>query len=243
MNPRYREFLESAPSRCAARHRLVRYARARGVRAAAAMSGASLNTVRRLLRRVDAGTLVPRRIGSPRLSLHDEARIVDAKLAHPEAGVMRLKREHGLPYGNRQILRALREAGLRTRRPDFAPERRLRTSERRLLAARLELEIAEAARAWNIPGRVAEVERIRRRLMIAERMVRHWRKRLRDLASHPNPPAAPGGPNTPAGPDTGSPPSPDDADYLEHAAEGELRADGSAGALGVLGDYGARVEE
>ncbi len=233
MNRRYRELI-AASGRRAAWQRIVAHARERGVHAAAAMSGACLRTVRKLIKRADAGNLVPRKPVPPRLTPEDEARIVDAKLAHPRAGVMRLKREHGLPYGNRQILRVLRETGLRTRWLDHDPARRLRVSERRLLAARLELKVAEVARAHGFERVVFEVERMRRRLRIAEGTTRYWRKRIADLAAHPD---------APDGPDAGSPPTPDDARYLEYAEEGELRADGSARSREVLGDFGAVVDE
>ena len=183
MNKRYREFLDAAPDPWEARRGLIDYARVHGAEAAARMSGAGLCTVYRLVRQADTGTLRLRRPGRPSLTPEDEAEIVAARLAHPEAGALRLKRDHGLRYGHSQIKRVLREHGLARKRwrrvLKLDPEHRLVVSKRRLVAARLELTVAEIARAHGFSGFVADVERIRRRLEKAERKVRYWTEKAR----------------------------------------------------------------
>jgi hypothetical protein len=181
MNERYKEFLASAPSPAEARRRIVEYACEHGTTAAARMSGADQTTVARILQRGDA--LAPRRHsgGKPRLAPEDEARIIDARLAHPEAGVIRLKRDHGLPHGGRQIMRVLNEAGLvpECEKPIRDPAFWIRWRERRVETARLELMVAEVVRKAGATGRIAEVERLRRGVARAKRKVEWWKKKAR----------------------------------------------------------------
>lgn len=185
MNERYRKFLESAPDPWEARRILIGYARVHGFKAAARMSGAGLKTVYRLVRDTDAGRLRARRPGRPSLTPEDEAEIVAARLAHPEAGALRLKRDFGLPYGHRQIRRVIREHRLvpwqrkRPKRHKLDPELWRGISEQRVEFARMALRVVEIARAQGYSGLMADVEGARRRLAKAEEKARWWAEQAR----------------------------------------------------------------
>ncbi len=188
MSERYREFVAAAPSPSEARRRIVEYARRHGTAAAVRMSGACRSTVKNLLNRKSFDTFGRHTGGSPRLSPEDEARIIDARLAHPTEGVLTLKSKRGLPHGRNQIARVLREAGLRierhrsTRGPDFW----LPVREFRVWIAEIELKVAEYARAAGMTGHLAQVEYIRRRLDVAKRKVEWWRKEKERRERHPD---------------------------------------------------------
>ncbi len=178
MNTRYKHYLDCFSDKAEALRRIVACARAQGTGAAAGMSGADPSTIRSLCKRPRVGA--PRRHtgGTPKLSLEDEARIMDARLAHPEAGALRLKRDHGMPFGKNQIERVLREAGLIVNphsQPKDDPDFWIRVTERRVEYAGYELALAEHARALGYAGRASEVERMRRRLEKAKRKVEWWK--------------------------------------------------------------------
>jgi hypothetical protein len=176
MNERYREFRASAPSPAEARRRLVEYACEHGTAAAIRMSGAGQTTVARLVRQAGAVAPRPNKPGAPRLAPEDEARIIDARLAHPGASAMRLKRDFGIPHGDHQIKRVLREAGLVSKRHIRDPAFWIRWREKRVEVARLELMVAEVMRKHGVEGRIAQVERLRRVVAREKRKLEWWRK-------------------------------------------------------------------
>ncbi len=177
ISERYRRFMAAAPSPEAARRRIVECARRHGTMAAARMSSASKNTVRRLVRWADAGRSLADKLARPHLSARDEGRIVAAKRAHPTEGTGLLRRNGRVPYSCQTISRVLRETGLQrkqhvpTRDPDF----RIRICTGRVWIAEQELKVAEIAHSVSYPGRASEVERIRRRLEVAERKLEWWK--------------------------------------------------------------------
>ncbi len=177
MHQRYKDFLARADSLGEGRRMLVKYAREHGARAAARMSGANASTVWRLCAQKDVGVRRPHTGGPPKLSPEDEARIIDARLAHPGVGPVMLKRDHGLPYGKNKIMRVIREAGLASkerqthRKPDF----RIRICTGRVWIAQQELKVAEYARAAGMTCIFSQVERIRRRVAEAKRKLRWWK--------------------------------------------------------------------
>ncbi|MHC4253926.1 MAG: transposase [Planctomycetota bacterium] len=245
MNARYREYLASAPNSEEAREALVECARSRGVRAASDMSGAHPNTVRLLLERAGAGARPLRGPGRPRLSPEDEARIVDARRAHPEAGADALKRDHGLPYGRHQIERVIREAGLiprhRKRSRLDAEEWRLRR-EKDVLFARIELYLATTAREHGMTGRIADVALALRNLERAERMATYWSGRAglacrRPLTEEEGPMAATRALERLAEADGEPGPSGEPGNMTSAVDVGEPRAGGRAGVVRRAGRY------
>ncbi len=146
--------------------------------AAARMSGASRRTVRNLVIRADAGDDLARNAGRQPLSARDEARIVAAKKAHPTEGAGALKSKRGLPYGLKRIIRVLGEAGLLPKRhiPTRDPDFWIRICTGRVWITQQELKVAEYARAAGMTGWLAQVERIRRRVEVAERKLEWWRR-------------------------------------------------------------------
>ncbi|MHC4253564.1 MAG: hypothetical protein ACYS9X_30975, partial [Planctomycetota bacterium] len=171
MNARYMKYLDSFPDRWEARYSLIGYARTNGAAAAARMSGADPTTVRRLIRQVEAGTLRLRPAGHPPLSGRAELRIVAARLAHPGAGANRLKREAGLPYGEKSIKRVITQYGLVPRRRRRDPVERGADAAKEVLYARIFQHLAEFARARGWTGRIADVGPKRRKVERAERAV------------------------------------------------------------------------
>ena len=223
MNARYREYLDSFPDPWEARCSLIGYARVHGAAAAARMSGAALRSVYDLLKRADTGKLRMRRLGRPPLPGSDELRIVAARLAHPGAGAMRLKREFGLPYGRVQITRIIAKYGLVPRKLRRDPVRRGAAAAKQVLYGRAFQHLAELARARGLTGSIADVGLGRRKAERAQRAVEWWAKLARgeplpagdgELAEKPHGEPGPSGEPGKLTSAVDVPPSPSRADPL-----------------------------
>lgn len=175
---RYRRLVKSSPDPWRVRREMVACAIRHGVEEAAREFGAGVTTVRRWLRRARDGPW--RRPGPARrhLSIAEKEAIIRARIERPGLGAARLKAEFGLPHGVRQIKALLREHGLarRWRRRDFA--RRLKTAERRLAMARLELGLAEAEHDLGKgPAGPGGLMAAVRRMLVEQDRVEKWRAR------------------------------------------------------------------
>ncbi|MHC4252638.1 MAG: transposase [Planctomycetota bacterium] len=193
---RYGEFMAASGGPEEARRRIVECARRHGTMAAARMSGASRRTVRNLVIRADAGDDLARNAGRQPLSARDEARIVAAKRAHPDASARALRSKRGLPYGLKRILRVLGEAGMlrKRRRPTRDPGFWLPVHEFRLKMALLDSQVAVlGVRPADLerPDRLGRYLRSLRKLVRARiRLGRagakvRWWKRKREVERSP----------------------------------------------------------
>jgi transposase len=182
---RYQSYLDSFPNPSAARHALIGYARVHGPAAAARMSGAHVSTVAKVLHQAKTGKLRARPPGRPPLTVADKMRIARARIAHPDWGAKRLKKDFGLPYGVRQIKRILREYELvpKSRSQIDVDPKHWRTRHEELAKyARMNMLLSKIARLVGFTGRMADVEGPRRRIEREERKVKWWAMRVRDEA-------------------------------------------------------------
>ncbi len=174
---RYQQYLDSFPNPWAARDSLIGYARTHGPTAASRMSGAHLSTVQKLLHGAKTGTLEARPPGRPPLTVADKMRIARARVAHPNSGAKRLKKDFGLPYGVRQIKRIIREFELvpkqRQQTGGYAKYWRTR-HEKLAMYALMNTVLSQMGQILKFTGRMADVETPRRRIEREERKAKWW---------------------------------------------------------------------
>jgi len=183
-NKRYRAWLDSFTSPRHAHRVLIAHARANGTKAAAAMSGAHIRTIQKLVQSDKAGALHARPPGRPPLSPADIMRIARARAAHPKWGARHLKEHFSLPYGVRQIKRILREFEMvpraRSQTGDYA-RRMWRNHVKQARFAEMNAYLSLIGALLNATGRMADFETPMRRMVREARLAVWWEERERQL--------------------------------------------------------------
>ena len=147
---RYLDLVKSLPDPWRLRRAMVACARKHGVEAAVREFGAGVTTVRRWLRRAEVGPWKKPGAAKWYLTPAEVERIVRAKLARPDLGTLRLKKEFGLPHGTRQITRVIREHGLSRPWHRHDLEFEIRSDERRVGLAEMYLALGKLEEAYGM---------------------------------------------------------------------------------------------